>query len=199
MWGALTHWNTALFYWINASASPPWLTRVFAIFAAQGLIYLLALGLVYAWARGPSTSRVRLLYALLCILLGLGMNQAAGLLWYEPRPFALGIGHTLVAHALENSFPSDHAVVFFAAAMALLRFPESRYGGLFVMSGALLVAWSRVYIGIHFPIDMLGSFSVALGSAAIAGLGLPWITSHLEPLLSRWQRWTLGALRDIAP
>jgi undecaprenyl-diphosphatase len=60
----------------------------------------------------------------------------------------------------QNSFPSGHAATAFAAAtiLALL------YGGSFSLCfvPALLVAYSRVYIGVHFPIDVLGG--AVLGS-----------------------------------
>lgn len=90
------------------------------------------------------------------------LNQAAGLIWFHPRPFMEGIGHSYLVHAAENSFPSDHGAVVFAVALGLLSQAASRKAGLFMVVLAVVVAWSRVYLGVHYPIDMLGALASAL-------------------------------------
>jgi undecaprenyl-diphosphatase len=65
----------------------------------------------------------------------------------------------------ENSFPSGHAATAFAAAaiLALL------YGGYFSLGfvPALLVAYSRVYMGVHFPSDVLGGAVLGIAVALL--------------------------------
>jgi undecaprenyl-diphosphatase len=64
-----------------------------------------------------------------------------------------------------NSFPSGHTATAFAAAtiLALL------FGGSFywAFAPALLVAYSRMYVGAHFPLDLLGGMAVGIGIAAL--------------------------------
>jgi len=58
---------------------------------------------------GGRDARDTLLATAIGVCLALGINQLLGLLWYEPRPFIIGLGYTLAVHAVENSFSSDHA------------------------------------------------------------------------------------------
>jgi undecaprenyl-diphosphatase len=65
----------------------------------------------------------------------------------------------------QNSFPSGHAATAFtAAAIAALLF-----GGYFYLGfiPALLVAYSRVYMGVHFPADILGGAVLGIASALL--------------------------------
>jgi len=182
---SIESWNLKLFQWINANASPPLLVKWFAILSAEALIYLLALGMVVAWVRGSARVRVALLYSAMAAFFGLVVNQIIGLFWYHPRPFEMGIGNSLTGHAVETSFPSDHAVVFFCVGLALLWIRDTRRWGTVITILGLLVAWSRVYLGIHFPLDMLGALFVSIVVMGIAHKGLFLIERQLEPSLTR--------------
>jgi undecaprenyl-diphosphatase len=63
------------------------------------------------------------------------------------------------------SFPSGHAAIFFAIATAIFLF--NRKLGIFSFSIALLVAVSRVYVGVHWPIDVVGGALVGIISGII--------------------------------
>lgn len=78
-----------------------------------------------------------------------------------------GIGRVRPCHELENvrllipcggkhSFPSSHAANSFAAAVTLAYFYR-RYTGL-GLAVAFLVGMSRVFVGVHYPGDVLGGF-----------------------------------------
>jgi undecaprenyl-diphosphatase len=91
-----------------------------------------------------------------------------------PVPDAYEV-HCVGTHLRENSFPSGHAATAFAAAaiLALL------YGGYFSLGfvPALLVAYSRVYLGVHFPGDVLGG--AVLGSVCVLLLAVfSGLTKH---------------------
>lgn len=91
---------------------------------------------------------------------GVGANQLIGLVWQHPRPFMIGLGHTFLPHAPDSSFPSDHATVFAGIALTLLLGGARWLGGFTVLAGAL-VAWARVFLGVHFPLDKFGAAAVA--------------------------------------
>ena len=182
----LEQWNLTLFDLINAATTdPPTFLLFCAIFSAEVLIYLLAAGMVIGWIRRTSNFRTALLTATVAAVIGLLINQAIGLVWYHPRPFEMGVGHNLMKHVIENSFPSDHATVFFSIGISLFAMKQTRQWGIITSFLAILVAWSRVYLGVHFPFDMIGSFLVALVAVVISLRMQPVIKKKLEPPLSQ--------------
>ena len=64
-------------------------------------------------------------------------------------------------HAPDDSFPSDHGTVIFTFALAFL-FWHRLWSGALLMVVAAAIAWSRVYLGVHWPLDMVGGFLVGL-------------------------------------
>lgn len=165
----MEHLNQTLFLLINAAPGVSGAIVVAAQFFADGVIWIVPAGLIFGWLRGATATRQTLVAATVASLAGLLFNQLIALIWHHPRPFELGIGRTLISHALDSSFPSDHLTLLWAVAFSLLWHERTRLAG-----GALLllgfpVAWARVYLGVHFPLDILGAAIVALGSA-----GLVW-------------------------
>lgn len=188
------NWNLAAFHWLNASASAPFLVKWFAILTADALIYVLALWMVIKWIRSRASIRVALLYSGITASLGLAANQIMGLIWYHPRPFEMGVGNALMSHVVETSFPSDHAVVLFCIGFALLWVGDTRRWGVVITVLGLFVAWSRVYLGVHFPLDMLGSFTVSMVAVSIVHKGLFLIERYGEPSLTRLYDWIVNLL-----
>ncbi len=77
------------------------------------------------------------------------------------RPYeTLAEADPLIRASVGNSFPSGHAATSFAGAAILGYLFRRALPGLFAL--AALVAFSRVYVGVHYPLDILGG--AALGS-----------------------------------
>lgn len=113
-------WNTSLFLTINAGASPPQAALLFARGLAIGGAFIAAAILVVVWVRRDRATRLRLLDAALAAGIGLATAKSITLLWYHPRPFEIGLGHQLMPHAAEASFPSNHATLLLSLALPLL-------------------------------------------------------------------------------
>lgn len=112
--------NNHVFLLINAPAgASPSLVSV-AEFVASRLIDLIPVLLVVLWVWGKPAGRAGLVASAVAAALALGANQLVGLFWYEPRPFMIGLGRTLIAHVPENSFPSDHTTFILAVGFALI-------------------------------------------------------------------------------
>ncbi len=125
--------------------------------------------------------------------LALLLNGLLGQLWYHARPF---VGHPhqtllLVHHAPDNSFPSDHASIAFGIAFAV--FMIYRRFGLVLLVGAAAIAIDRVFVGVHYPVDVGASVLIGLGSALIVtgpGRGvIRWVVEQLsrisDPVVER--------------
>lgn len=162
--------DTSLFQLLTAGpAAPEWLLLI-AWGLATALVPLVAVGLVIAWVRG--VARFSLLDAVASGLLGLGVVQLIGAIAYRPRPFEVGLGLNLMNHVPENSFPSDHATLVFALAFSLLMSPLRRLGLALAVLG-VGVGWGRIYLGAHYPGDILGGAVLGL-LCALAVKGIPW-------------------------
>ncbi|MCK9801233.1 phosphatase PAP2 family protein [Pseudomonas chlororaphis] len=165
--------NRSLFLAINASAEASLPMRELAIFFAQWMVFCVPLLLAVLWIFGEQRQRRVVLLAGLSIALALACNLVIRELWFHPRPFMLGLGQNFLAHAPGASFPSDHASGLFAMAFALI-LASLRKTGLVMLGLALLVSWARVYLGVHFPFDILGGCLVGLLSAWLVRQGLAW-------------------------
>ena len=162
--------NESLFLLINANTTSPVWVLGFASFVSEYLLYTVPLFLIYIWLWGER--REPAVRALFVALVALGLAQVIGMVYPHPRPFMVPIGHTFITHIPDASFPSDHATLFFSVSLALVLGREWIFG-LSIFLVGLLVAWSRIYLGVHFPFDMVGALIVAT-----AGCLIVWSTWH---------------------
>ena len=186
--------NNRLFLALNASAHPDAVTVAVAEQAAFWIIYAAAALVPALWFWGRRDVRGALLAAVLGVSVSLGVNQLLGLLWYEPRPFMVGLGSTLVSHAVENSFPSDHATFLWSLGFGLSATGASRRWGVVVCACGLLVAWARIYLGLHFPIDMAASLLVGIAGGVLARAAQPAIERWVLPVVEGFYEASLSML-----
>lgn len=177
--------NHQIFLALNAPADASPTTIYIAQILANDVVYLVPLALVGLWIRGRHTARAGLLATAVMSALALLANQAIGQFWYEPRPFMIGLGRTLLQHVPENSFPSDHTTLIASVGIGLLATGVSRWWGAAVVLMGILVGWARVYLGLHFPIDILTSVLIAALFGAASALITPAIRVSLAPTIER--------------
>ena len=93
----------------------------------------------------------------------------------RPRsPLAEQEVRQLVELPLSSSFPSGHATTSFAALDVLLYFfPSAKYWAPFL---AVLFAYSRIYVGVHYPLDKLSGILLGILVAALTTKGILHIT-----------------------
>jgi len=86
----------------------------------------------------------------------------------EARPFTSHPAvHPLIAHHPGQAFPSDHSTAAVAIALVVLVFLSRRWGTV-LLAVAVLIGFSRVYVGVHYPGDVLGSVLVSLIGVGLA-------------------------------
>lgn len=188
-------WNRALFLLINAPANPPHAEVAVAKLFASSPIIVVPLLLIALWVWGRRSARGGLLAAAIATVIALGINVALGVLYNEPRPFVIGLGHTLIHHAANNAFPSDHATLVWALALGLVATGAARRWGWALAIYGLGVAWGRIFLGVHYPLDMIGSAIVAVVASGIALVARCWPVGWLLPPLEAIYERAITALR----
>lgn len=131
-----------------------------------------------AWLWGDRTERRFALTALLAAGIALGINQILGAIWNRPRPFVVHPHsvHLLLAHAADGSFPSDHAAAGFAVAGVLVA--AHRRLGAAAIAFAVLMSYARVFVGLHYPGDVV--------AGALVGVGVSWVLVHFAARPVAW-------------
>jgi len=193
MWqGTQSDWFLAVNHFAQ---STPVLHAPMRLYAEYGVTLFAAVLLVaWWWARrdpNPQTMAAAL-WAPAGALLALGLNQLLVNLVHAPRPYTV-FPHALVlvAHSQDYSFPSDHAVMASAVAAGVL-LTHRRLGAATAVA-AVVMAFAHLYVGAHFPIDvivglLLGAAVTCLGYLAVSTL-LVWAVTGLtctplRPLLT---------------
>ncbi len=114
--------------------------------------------------------------------LALLINQLIAQVWHRARPFAAHpSAHVWGSRSRDPSFPSDHASAAFGIAFAV--FLYDRLVGSIFLAAAFLIGVGRVFIGAHYPADVLAGCVVGLGSALV-------VARLARPLMERLVRLT---------
>lgn len=175
----LDDWNLRLFLTVNAAANAdPTVIILAKAVATWGVVPVLAI-VAALWVWGQPKRRGALLAVVTVVPIALLLNGIVGWLYFRPRPFMLGIGRTLVQHAAEAGFPSDHATFLWTIGLGLMATAASRAAGWAILAIGLATAWARLYLGVHTPIDMLGSLAVAGAAALLARAIRPAVERNL--------------------
>ena len=117
-----------------------------------------------AW-RNPS-ERIYLLATLVACGLASLLAHALAAAINSPRPFMLGLSPAYLEHGARGSLPSAHATVMFTMAFALVFRRGLRNWGLAAAAVAAATGYGRVFVGVHFPFDIVAGL---LLGALIAG------------------------------
>jgi undecaprenyl-diphosphatase len=157
---ALDRW---LFHLINQRAANPIFDVVMPVITdgAQFIVPLIVLWLFLFWRAGKKGRTV----ALLTILVIAASDQISAhllkpLFSRTRPPYALESVRLLVDTTRSFSFPSVHASNAFAVAAFVSSFYPRTKIALYIL--AALLAYSRVYVGVHFPSDVLGGAALGL-------------------------------------
>jgi undecaprenyl-diphosphatase len=167
-------WDESLFRVINdvPAALASVLTPLSHLFLPLGIVIVivLATGFVVVWNRSvmPVAAGVAAAGA------AWALANLAKVIANRPRPYEVVAGAVLrQPPALGTSFPSSHTAVTVAVVIALVPFLPRVLAGV-AIAYAVLVGWSRVYLGVHYPLDILGGagIGIAVGGAILLALAV---------------------------
>lgn len=142
----------------------------------ENWMWILALGLVSLFIFGGHKGRMACILVIIAVLIADNFNS------FILKPFfgrvrpnvALGL-----ASGSSPSFPSNHATNVFTISMVLTWYYRKLW--LVWFSGACIVGYSRVYIGVHYPFDIVGGAIVGI----ICALCVIWIGNRIEKMIRR--------------
>lgn len=177
--------NYAVFQWINNLVGHLPFLDIGMIFITDSVPYvalILMLGLWFSNAKKETAiaKQHTALYAALSVAMALIFNSIIHLAYYHPRPFVTHHVHQLVPHAADSSFVSDHSVLVFAIAFTMLLRNDTWKN--IALVWAILVGISRIYIGVHYPGDILGAAVLSCGTSGLV-IRLSNIVEPLAQLL----------------
>lgn len=181
--------NYKLFQDINQTAGHHPLLDGFMVFVTHYALIIYAAVFLLMWFFGKDQYKNTVIFATITGVLGLFINFVIGHIYYEPRPFVSHHVNLLSSHAADASFPSDHGTGAFSLALAVLY--RHRKLGFGLVLFAVLTGISRIYVGHHYPFDILGSIVVAVIISTII--------YRISPTLQPYARMMINVYNKMMP
>jgi len=179
------------FHWVNRLVGQhAWLDSVGKWLAtALALVIVLTLAGGWLFLAGRQLSRKRelsrellvvVLVVATAVVLGLVGDQLIGHVWFRPRPYVAHDGvRLLTSPSSDPSFPSDHVTAGFAISLgAASRLPRL---AVVLLTETFLMGVGRVYVGLHYPGDILGSLAVGATAALLAW----WLVRRADHFITK--------------
>jgi undecaprenyl-diphosphatase len=160
--------NDQLLLFINGFAGRSSVLDTLMIFIAKDLVYLvfltafICMGLyIYKKEWKP------VIYFFATLVVSYVLLQLMTLLNVDHRPFMDHHLTQLIDHASGKSFPSDHTTISTAIAAGILFLTKYKKTGVLLLAAAVAIGTARIFVGVHYPADILGGLFTGLAGGAI--------------------------------
>lgn len=169
-----------LFRGINGLAGRWWLVDEFFRLAANDYVVpsVIVTLLLVRWFHPEPRHRRVVVHAIVALLLANLLVKGLNLLWFRPRPFTYNEVTLLFYFPSDSSFPSNSAAAVWSLAAALWFRDRRGATGRIALALAALMGLSRIWIGVHYPLDIVGGALIGLVAAA----GVEQQRHRLRPL-----------------
>lgn len=140
------------------------------VFCAAYLYLFVIAGLALAWLKTAKNLRVQFILATIAAgIIAFILSRIAAKLYYDPRPFVTEHVKPLIAHAADNGFPSDHALLTMTLSAVTYFYNKKVAIGMLALTAIVGVA--RVLAKVHSPLDIAGGWVFGV-IGAVAGFYL---------------------------
>jgi undecaprenyl-diphosphatase len=169
-------------------------TTVMVLFAEYGREYFWIPVVAVMLLLGNRETKLLAVELAALFVVGIAAGEIMKSIVFRERPFeALATIITRVPIETDSSYPSGHAlIVSIGAAFCVVKFRSKAVGLLFVLEAAL-VCYSRVYVGMHYPLDVVSGIFLGIG---IVGIGLFVLERYLRGPLARVASLATRALKE---
>lgn len=187
----IMNWDTNLYmtlqHWHGKSA----LLDTLMIHIANDGLYLYALFLLIIWfvGRRPENRlrhREAALSAVIAGVLGLILNIIISHIWFRTRPFVALHTTPLIHHSADASFPSDHTTGSMGLAAGAIVY--DRKIGIFFGVFSLLIGFARVYVGVHYPTDVLAGWIIGIACGIAVAFSKRFVAPIIASLIGVWEQ-----------
>jgi len=176
---ALLKWDSGLFLQLNGMHSTWWDTAMMFITRKETwlAVYIMLLFLIVRNYQNKSW------LILIFLLVGLVVcDQFANIIKdlvqrYRPghNPAIQNLTHIVLRKGGEYGFPSNHAAnTFFIVTFTWFLF-KNRYSFLTLLLWAVLVSYSRIYVGAHYPLDIVGGWTIGIAAGWLFYRLMNWV------------------------
>jgi undecaprenyl-diphosphatase len=183
---SISELNIDIFRWINDLGKQyPSLNPV-SVFFAEYTVYVLGLAMIIYWFTRVEKNRMMVIQGGVAFILAEIMGKLVGQLHVHYQPFAvLPDVNQLIGKEINNSFPSDHTILFFSICVSfwLVRKKE---GWLWLVL-ACCVGISRILVGVHYPVDIATSIVLSIVAALVAYWIIPRLM-FIKRLLAYYEK-----------
>ncbi|MEH7413709.1 undecaprenyl-diphosphatase [Neobacillus drentensis] len=186
----MSHIDYSVFQLINHLAVSDRFLNPLMIFLAEKAQYFFFAAILFYWFYPKPNNRKMIVEVILSVCIALSLNGVIGHFYYRARPFVAHHVNWLIPHARNASFPSDHATAAFVIATAIWIWIK-RDGWIWLVLAAG-IALSRVWTGVHYPLDVTAGMLIGV-SVALAVHYLVVQSDKLNKLIER----TIGMYESV--
>ena len=173
--------DETILLWIAQHLRLPWLNQAVGVYTSLGNAGLVFIAAAVVLLCFRATRRAGAAAGVGMLLGFLTTNLTIKPLIARPRPWVVMEQlEVLVTSSDPNSFPSGHTCSAFAFGVAVAVVVPWKWGKAAALAAAALMGLSRLYVGVHFPSDVLAGALIGM----LCGLAGAWLTGRA------WRRFT---------